>query len=347
MSQVHAELPSSLLKQTSRSFYLTMRVLPPEIREEISLAYLLARTSDTIADTELVPADRRIAALGKFRARVLGKSSEPLQFGELAGNQSSAAEMKLLQHAEQSIALLSRYSSDDQQRIRDVLTVIVSGQELDLIRFAHASEKKILALQSDGEMDAYTYRVAGCVGEFWTKMWWSRLFPGTNSMAAQGNTPALTIEVLLQNAVRYGKGLQLINILRDLPQDLRKGRCYLPKEKLSAAGLTPESLLDPASEAKLRPVYDVYLSRAEEYLRAGWGYTNVLPKDQRRLRLATAWPVLIGMKTISRLRAAKVLASKQPVKISRADVRSILFRSLIALMSDAKWKKQFAEASKG
>ena len=45
---------TSLLKEVSRSFYLTMRVLPSAIRPQIGLAYLLARTTDTIADTEIV-----------------------------------------------------------------------------------------------------------------------------------------------------------------------------------------------------------------------------------------------------------------------------------------------------
>jgi farnesyl-diphosphate farnesyltransferase len=46
---------TDLLKATSRSFYLTLRVLPAAVRPQISLAYLLARTTDTIADTEIVP----------------------------------------------------------------------------------------------------------------------------------------------------------------------------------------------------------------------------------------------------------------------------------------------------
>jgi len=45
---------NDLLKATSRSFYLTLRVLPAAVRSQIGLAYLLARTTDTIADTELV-----------------------------------------------------------------------------------------------------------------------------------------------------------------------------------------------------------------------------------------------------------------------------------------------------
>jgi len=95
-----------------------------------------------------------------------------------------------------------------------------------------------------------------------------------------------------------------VNILRDLPADLKKGRCYLPLEKLEPAGLLPEILLSPVNEAKFHPLFYEYLDRAESHLVAGWAYTNTLPFGQVRVRLACAWPILIGVKTIERLRAA-------------------------------------------
>ncbi|HMC45045.1 MAG TPA: squalene/phytoene synthase family protein, partial [Caballeronia sp.] len=85
------ELLTGLLKDVSRSFYLTLRVLPKAIRPQIGLAYLLARTTDTIADTEIVPSAQRLDALQKLRERILGQSSAPLNFGELARRQGSSA----------------------------------------------------------------------------------------------------------------------------------------------------------------------------------------------------------------------------------------------------------------
>ena len=68
---------NDLLKQTSRTFQLTLRVLPRAIRSQIGLAYLLARTTDTIADTELVPVEQRLQALQQLRERILGTSDAP------------------------------------------------------------------------------------------------------------------------------------------------------------------------------------------------------------------------------------------------------------------------------
>ena len=160
-------------------------------------------------------------------------------------------------------------------------------------RFAGASARSLVALRTDEELDDYTYRVAGCVGEFWTKMCRAHLFPEAPVDDA----------FLLANGVRFGKGLQLVNILRDVAADLRQGRCYLPAERLAELGLKPADLLQPANEPRLRPLYHGYLDRAEAHLLAGWAYTNALPRGCVRVRLACAWPILIGRETLKLLRA--------------------------------------------
>ena len=336
MSEARKELLGDLLKATSRSFYLTLRVLPAVVRPQIGLAYLLARTTDTIADTELVPLEQRLDALKRLRERIQGSSTGPLNFGELAQHQGLPAERLLLEKAGDSLALLQTLSPDDLQLVRTLLNTITGGQELDLRRFADASAEKIVALETAAELDDYTYRVAGCVGEFWTKMCRAHLFPKARLDDAQ----------LLTNGIRFGKGLQLVNILRDLPADLKKGRCYLPSDKLEKAGLIPEFLLSPANEVKFRPLFHEYLDRAEAHLAAGWAYTNTLPFGQVRVRLACAWPILIGMKTIERLRAGNVLDLQQGVKISRAEVRGILLRSTLAYPLPEVWRKLFFTTGK-
>jgi farnesyl-diphosphate farnesyltransferase len=235
------------------------------------------------------------------------------------------------------VALLERFSQEDRQRIRAVLTVIISGQELDLTRFAAASPPRVIALDTDAELDDYTYLVAGCVGEFWTRTCRAHLFPGS----------PLDEQWLLANGVRFGKGLQLVNILRDLPQDLRKGRCYLPREALTGAGLDPADLLRASSQAALRPIYDAYLDRARNHLQAGWNYTNALPIGQCRLRLACAWPILIGAKTLAKLRRQDFLDATRPIKVSRREVRGVLARTLLLYFWPPAWKAQFAKQTNG
>ena len=328
MAPASHQLLTTLLRDVSRSFYLTLRVLPASVRPQIGLAYLLARATDTIADTGLVSVDQRLRALDDLRARILGSRRTPLALGEFAGRQGSPSERILLERVEEAIGLLETLSPPDRQRVREALSTITSGQELDLRRFAGASAGKIAALQTDEELDDYTYRVAGCVGEFWTRMCRAHLFPAE----------PLDDAALLANGVRFGKGLQLVNILRDLPADLAQGRCYLPAQPLQAAGLAPADLANPANEPRLRPLYNLWLGRAEAHLQAGWVYTNTLPWRCIRVRLACSWPILIGLQTLALLRTNNVLEPHRRLKITRGQLRMNLVRSVLYYPFPPLWK---------
>jgi len=322
-------LLTDLLRQVSRSFYLTLRVLPRPVRSQIGLAYLLARTTDTIADTEILPVEQRLTALAALRVRILGQGSGALNFGEFAVRQGELAERLLLERVEESLALLGDLSGEDLKLVRAVLDTIASGQELDLRRFAPASAGKIVALETDAELADYTYRVAGCVGEFWTRLCVRQLFGGGSADEARR----------LPDGIRLGRGLQLVNILRDLPGDLRQGRCYVPLVRLRAAGLRPEDLLQADNEAAFRPVYNSLLDEAAAHLLAGWRYTNGLPHNQWRVRLACAWPVLIGVRTIELLRTQPILEPARRIKVSRSEVRGILWRSVIRVPFPGAFRK--------
>jgi len=174
------------------------------------------------------------------------------------------------------------------------------------------------------------------VGEFWTKICRAHLFPEARLDEAQ----------FIADGIRFGKGLQLVNILRDLPADLKKGRCYLPMERLEPAKLFQETLLSPANEAKFLPLFRKYLDEAEAHLRAGWVYTNWLPFGQFRVRLACAWPILIGVKTIERLRAANLLELRQGVKISHGERNRILLGSMLASPLPFAWRRLFPAGGK-
>lgn len=335
MSPDTAHLLTDLLRQVSRSFYTTLRVLPPSVQRQIGLAYLLARATDTIADTELVSVEQRLDALRLLRERILGIHAKPLEFGRLAQQQGLPSERMLLERTEEALTVLSSFTARDQTEIRRVLEIITSGQELDLTRFSGASVKQIILLGTDPELEDYTYRVAGCVGEFWTRLCRTHVFPNARLDDAQ----------LIADGVRFGKGLQLVNILRDLPNDLRQGRCYIPADRLKKIGLEASDLLNPENELRFRPLYNSYLDRAREHLSAGWEYTNSLPCSCIRIRLACAWPILIGVRTLPQLRSRNVLDHTQRIKITRAEVRGILLRTIFLYPFPSRWRQLFANAN--
>ncbi len=297
-----------LLRGVSRSFYLSLRVLPPQIRPQISLAYLLARASDTVADTQAVPREDRLEILrqmqqGDFR---------PL--AGLAPGQALPAERVLLERLHDCLSVFAALSPGDQEMVRSLLDTIISGQIFDLERFPGDGPQ---SLANDEELDRYTYMVAGCVGEFWTKMCAAHL------SAFQG----LDQEEMVRLGVRFGKGLQLINVLRDVAADLRLGRCYLPIAE-------PQQLLDPARFDEIRPLYGKWLDAALAHLDAGWDYALRVPKNLWRVRLACIWPIWIGLGTLALLRRANPLDPAQRVMLPRSRVYLLLARSLILCRSD-------------
>ncbi len=295
------DLLGELLKEVSRSFYLTLRVLPAAIRPQISLAYLLARASDTIADTEVVPRERRLEILREMQA---GKIRSVIALSE---QQALPAERLLLRRLDDCFMKLAALEQGDRLRIVDLLTTIIGGQIFDLERFPGK------ALTAD-ELDRYAYMVAGCVGEFWTKMCQAHL-PGLDALDTE-------------EGIRFGKGLQLVNILRDMPKDLRIGRCYLPVNE-------PQALLEPNNFTTIEHIYRQWLDTAAAHVEAGWRYTLTIPADMKRLRLACVWPIWIGLKTIARLRHANPLDATQRVKVSRGEVYWIMLESSLLAGNDA------------
>ena len=318
-----------LLREVSRSFYLTLRMLPGAVRTQIGFAYLLARATDTIADTEVIPPEQRLAALARLRDSLLATRPGGIDLGELSACQMREGEKLLLTRLDEIVRLTFEFGEEDLRCIQRVLEVITGGQMLDLERFGYGSVKSIAALQDGEELDDYTFRVAGCVGEFWTELCLMHLRP----------RPRAEARSLVERGVRYGKGLQLVNILRDIPADLEKGRCYLPKDDLERLGLAPRDLLNPENEAAVRPLYDQWLNLAEGHLREGWSYVLALPWQWCRLRLASSWPILIGLRTLNRLRTGRILDPKGRIKVSRGEVRRILFLTTLAYPLPPVWRR--------
>ena len=287
-----AFLLGPLLKGVSRSFYLTLRVLPAGMRDPVGLAYLLARAADTIADTSLIPPRQRLDLLLSLRDQVNGAADDGTFLRrmavEVAGQQTQSDEKVLLESLGPALSILSQLSESDRAAVREIVTTLTTGMEFDLRTFPDECSGQIVALREPEELDRYTYLVAGCVGEFWTKMTYAHM-PGT----LKGSP-----ETMLHRGVRFGKALQLTNVLRDCGKDLRIGRCYLPATMLDRFGLTPQDLLLPANAVRAQPLLFELIRETLDHFREAVEYTLAIPAFSIRLRLACLWPVLIGLETL-------------------------------------------------
>ena len=323
MSSIFNSELDSILEGTSRSFYLSLKELPNSIRPQVSLLYMLARTSDTIADSEQGDASDLLLALESYNDFSQGKTSNLMDISSLAESQRNKSEASLLRNVEKIVSKIADFSESDQKAIRHCLGIIIGGQILDLQRFS-SDEGTILSLESDEELDDYAYRVAGSVGEFWTRMSLDHIFK-----LKEENSEV----ELFEKGIRFGKALQMINILRDIPADLSLGRCYIPRSKMERYGITPTDLLEPSSMDSFRPLYDEYLDLTDEYLTSAVQYIEMLPHWKFRLRAACMFPVIIGKRTVSKLREGNVLDPSNRIKIDRSEIKDVIKKVVLSVPS--------------
>lgn len=312
----HARLQTALLRSVSRSFYLSIRFLPTQLREPIALAYLLARTTDTVADTTRISRSVRIETLKMLSDGIQGKASREVVvdlIGSFVPLQENQRERQLLESSPDCLLWLERTEQADRADIRVVLQKITHGQMLDLQRFDNPQE--IRAVGTAADLDEYTYLVAGCVGEFWTRLCFRHV----------RNFANLSEDEVLALGKRYGMALQLINVLRDAGSDLRAGRCYFPEFELNAAHLIPSQILSEPERFQL--IYRTWLDKAKAGLECGMQYSRAI--ENRRVRAATVLPALIGARTLALLDETGAAALQRPVKVSRREVRKMI--SLLAV----------------
>ncbi|HZZ13669.1 MAG TPA: squalene/phytoene synthase family protein [Paraburkholderia sp.] len=324
-----AFLLGPLLKGVSRSFYLTLRILPVGMRDPIGLAYLLARAADTIADTSLIPPGQRLALLLALRDQVNGVAGDSALFQRMAtevGSQQAQSDEKLLlESLGPAMEVLAQLDEADRQAVRGIVSTLTEGMEFDLRTFPDEQSGELAALREYGELDRYTYLVAGCVGEFWTTMTYAHM-PGTLKERA---------DIMASRGVRFGKALQMTNVLRDCGKDLRIGRCYLPQTMLDRIGLDPRDLLLASNAARARPLMIELVRKTLDHFREALDYTLAIPGLSLRLRLACLWPILIGLDTLLLLVENPLWLDPVHVsKVRRNRVYQIIASSLLIVPSN-------------
>ncbi len=252
---------------------------------------------------------------------------EPLREIEhaLTDKQSDPAERELLLSLPSALSLLEATPQPDRMLVRSVVETLIQGMEFDLGTFPAEDSGKVGSIADAAALDKYTYLIAGCVGEFWTRI----------TMAQVGALRSWDQVRMSRTGVSFGKALQLTNVLRDVPKDLRIGRCYLPKEEISRLGMTAGELLEPGRAAEVRPVLVDWMKRALDHYTAAEEYLLAIPRRCLRLRLAVLWPILIGLATLARLaRNESWLDPDHPSRVTRVWVYRTLVLSCFGACSN-------------
>ena len=296
-----------------------MAVVPADVRDQVSLAYLFARAADTIADTELIDRPRRLDFLSQLKGQFVSDQIAWAQVQNiqraLGPFQPNSAEQVLLERLDECFRLFLDFSADDRRRIQRLMTTLTQGMEIDLSVFPGKAVEELVALKTLDDLDRYTYYVAGCVGEFWTDL----------MCAHRKALASWNVREMSKVGVRFGKGLQLTNIVKDVAHDLQKGRCYVPETLLADAGLKPRDLLDQKNLPRFKPVLSKLVRMAVEHLDQGWLYTMSIPRYETRLRLSCMWPILSAGESLKLvMHSPDLLNPAVKVKIPRSKVYQIM-----------------------
>lgn len=313
------DVTRGLLRSVSRTFYLSVRILPADLRETMGVAYLLARASDTIADCEGVPATTRLRRLMDFGTMIQGGvNSQTIAIIQRDIQPQHEGERALMAALPQVLERFGSFKPWEWKETQELLSNIIRGQSNDLRTFPE--QEHVMALADADSLEDYIYLVAGCVGE-----WWTRVAFHHNSRYS-----ATSEHDLMPLASGFGKGLQLVNILRDIRADLRDGRCYLPADELRASGANPADLRELPSDAE--PVFNAWMAKARSYLEQGREYIRAIRPS--RIRIACYLPWRLAGQTLDLMGMTSPLRLTRNVKVSRSDVYGTMFRSLFAAVSN-------------
>ncbi|MGM9993008.1 MAG: squalene/phytoene synthase family protein [Candidatus Bruticola sp.] len=339
------QLLQNVLADVSRAFYLSIRILPEAVREPISLAYLLARAADTLADNPCAEVGTRLTDLEKWLSILKEKKavsayedfwnylsayveqSKKITFAPKAAGLAvggiTEGERRLLLRLANAYQLYLELDNFAQQEVLSVVSTLIKGMKLDLSFFPGA-------FSTDAQLENYTYLVAGCVGQFW-----SRINAHYLGVISPEELPAME-----KFGVSFGKALQYVNVLRDLPKDLKCGRLYIP-----CSGLTEFLKNEDQSDVNLahfKTQLTPWIFKAVEHFRYALIYIKKTPKKAWLLRLSTVWPVAIGLGTLLEIVSNPHWPTfSTRVKVSRLWVYTMIFISLFLIWSDGALETAF------
>jgi len=199
-----------ILKETSRTFYIPISLLPPGLQEAVASAYLCMRAIDEIEDhPELDNATKAklLKAISlTLQAGVDGFAVDAF-FAGFSGYENTLEEVTV-RIREWSLLAPETIAP----RIWDATAAMAD-------RMAYWAENN-WKIYTESDLDRYTFGVAGAVGLLLSDLWtW---YDGTQTNRTQ--------------AIGFGRGLQAINILRNHTEDLGRGVDFFP-EGWSAANM--------------------------------------------------------------------------------------------------------------
>jgi farnesyl-diphosphate farnesyltransferase len=181
-------------------------------------------------------------------------------------------------------------------------------------------------------LEEYCYFVAGVVGEMLCDLFLQKMT----------TLPESARRIMKENAVSFGLGLQMTNISKDVMADRERGWSYIPQSLIAANGLTVDEFHSGKSVEKNLQILEKLLFKTNGHFHDALKFILAIPRTELSLRLFCIWPLWMAMKTVAALHNnPALLSSSAPVKISRSQVKRILFTTPLIAWSNFFLKKSF------
>jgi farnesyl-diphosphate farnesyltransferase len=325
------EYQSGILPGVSRTFALTIPVLPADLAIVTTNAYLLCRIADTIEDDPGLTHEQKSRFHARFVAVVEGKEDAESFARELApllSDRVLPAEHDLVRNTSAVIRLTHGFSAAERAALTRCVTIMCRGMP------EFQRNKSLRGLKDLTELGEYCYYVAGVVGEMCTELFCL-------------HCPELAPkrEAMLRLAVSFGQGLQMTNILKDIWDDRPAGACWLPRSVFGNYDLA--RLEQWHTDPKFREGLNDLIGIGHAHLTNALEYTCMIPKREAGIRRFCLWAIGLAVLTLRKIHRHPTFRSGNEVKVSRRTVKATVLTTNLTLMSNRALRLIFARAADG
>ena len=309
-SDADEQYQNHILQGVSRTFALTIPVLPGLLARVVSNAYLLCRIADTIEDDKHLRDYRKREFSEQFINVVAGTASArdfaAVLYPELSP-EATADEKDLIKNTEAVIRITHSFNQRQRAALERCVRIMAEGmtqyQEAD-VRFG---------LRDQADMDKYCYFVAGVVGEMLTELFcdYSKEIDSKR-------------EQMMRLAISFGQGLQMTNILKDIWDDQERGMCWLPQAVFSKYGASLRDISPGGDNTGFQHALGELLGVARAHLANALRYTLLIPSHEPEIRRFCLWALGMAVLTLRKINANRAFSSGREVKISRRSVKATI-----------------------
>jgi farnesyl-diphosphate farnesyltransferase len=322
-----------ILPGVSRTFALTIPVLPQRLAEVMTNAYLLCRIADTIEDDVGLDNEQKSAFHARFVAVVKGEAKAEAFATDLLpllSDRTLPAERELVRNAAAVIRVTHAFSTDEQAALTRCVGIMCKGMP------AFQRNKSLSGLANLAELGSYCYFVAGVVGEMCTELFCLHC----PDIAKQRDS-------MMRLAVSFGQGLQMTNILKDVWDDRQARACWLPRSVFANGTFELERLEELHTTVAFKKGLDELLGLGHAHLRNALEYTCMIPKREVGIRRFCLWAIGLAVLTLRKIHRNPTFRSGAEVKVSRRTVKATVFTTNVTLMSNRALRLVFARAADG